>query len=91
VWDAAAASRPPPDGLRPEQDLRRREVGGNGHTAHVADLQQGLDVRLVRMGGQGIPEEHDGVRCSRARLDLPIHAFEGMGRDRGEASTELTV
>jgi len=28
---------------------------------HVAHLQQALDVRLVGMGGQRIPEEHHGV------------------------------
>src|SRR5712664_1080017 len=51
---------------RADQDIGCRDVGGQRHVAHVADAQQRLDVRVVRVFVQRIDDEEDGV-------DLPLH------------------
>jgi hypothetical protein len=60
-----------------QQDVRRRRIGRNRDGVNVANCKERLDIWLVRMSGQGIAKEDDGVDfgLDDARADLDVATF----------------
>src|SRR5664280_3439516 len=55
----------------------RRDVRGKGDIIDITDLEHGIDIRLMRVCGQRIPEEHDCLDLvgSDHRTNLKVPSF----------------
>ena len=57
-----------------QQDACGGHVGSAGHIVNIAGAHKGVDVGLVRLGGHGVAQKHDGVNPagSQTCADLQI-------------------
>ncbi len=57
------------------------EVGGQGNSVDVTDAEQGIDVRFVRLRGQGVTEEdhRENLTGRNARAHLQVTTKRSRG------------
>src|SRR5450756_3176316 len=60
-----------------EDQPGRRDVRGKRDAFDITDLEHGIDIRFMRMRGQGVPEEDDCLDLVRSdhRTNLKVPAF----------------